>query len=67
MQDLRRINAVTGAISFLVLPVAAFHLTVVAGRIGTDMLVPDTSTSIPLDRLFEEIGRGIGGSFRIGS
>lgn len=35
------IKAVAGVKAFLVLPVAAFHLSVVAWRVGTDELVPD--------------------------
>ena len=38
----QRIKAVTGIKAFLILPVTAFHLAVVAGRVGTDQLVPDT-------------------------
>ena len=38
----QRVKAVAGIKSFLVFPVAAFHLAVVAGRIGTNQLVPDT-------------------------
>ena len=36
------IKAVAGVKAFLVLPVAALHLTVVTGRVGTDEFVPDT-------------------------
>ena len=38
----QRIKAVAGVKAFLVLPVAALHLTVVTGRVGTDEFVPDT-------------------------
>ena len=36
------VKAVAGVKAFLVLPVAALHLAVVARRIGTDELVADT-------------------------
>ena len=36
------IKAVAGVKAFLVLPVAALHLTVVTGRVGADEFVPDT-------------------------
>ena len=36
------IKAVAGVKAFLVLPVATFHLSVVAGRIGTNELVADS-------------------------
>ena len=36
------VKAVAGVKAFLVLPVAALHLAVVAGRVGTDELVADT-------------------------
>ena len=35
----QRVKAMTGVKAFLVLPVAALHLAVVAGRVGTDELV----------------------------
>ena len=41
----QRIKAVTGVKAFLVLPVAALHLAVVAWRVRTDELVPDTQLS----------------------
>ena len=37
----QRIKTVAGIEVFLVLPVAALHLAVVAGRVGADALVPD--------------------------
>ena len=37
----QRIKTVAGIEAFLVLPVAALHLAVVAGRVGADALVPD--------------------------
>ena len=37
---IERVKAVAGVEAFLVLPVAAFYLAVVAGRIGADKLVP---------------------------
>ena len=39
------VKAVTGAKPFLILPVAALHLTIAAGCIGTDKLVPDAQFS----------------------
>ena len=90
--------------AFLVFPVAALHLAVMAGRVGTDELEPDaqrggsslkqggqippavgkaigelgaivsldafhsdSSAGIPLEQLFEEVGRGIGRLLRVGS
>ena len=41
----QRIKAVTEVKAFLVLPVAALHLAVVAWRVRTDELVPDTQLS----------------------
>lgn len=38
----QRVKGVAGIEALLVLPVAALHLTVVAWRVGTDKLVPDT-------------------------
>ena len=38
----QRVKAMTGVKAFLVLPVAALHLAVVAGRVGADQLVPDS-------------------------
>ena len=97
------VKAVAGVKAFLVLPVAALYLAVVARRIGADELVadtqlgsgglkqggqiplavgktvgelkaivcldtfhPDAPAGIPLDQLFQEIGGGIGGLFRVG-
>ena len=36
----QRVKAMTGVKAFLVLPVAALHLAVVAGRVGADEFVP---------------------------
>ena len=41
----QRVKAVAGIESFLVFPVAALHLAVVSGGIGTDKLVSDTQFS----------------------
>ena len=38
-------EGVAGVETFLVFPVAALHFAVVAGRIGTDQLVPDSQLS----------------------
>ena len=38
----QRVKAVTGVKALLVLPMAALHLAVVAGRIGTDKFVANT-------------------------
>ena len=38
----QRAKAVAGIESFLVFPVAALHLAVMAGRVWTDEFVPDT-------------------------
>ena len=99
----QRIKTVAGIEAFLVLPVAALHLAVVARRVGTDELVADpqlggcglkqgrqiplavgeavgelksivsldtfhadTSAGVPLEQLFQEIGGGTGGLFRVG-
>ena len=37
----RRVEAVAGVKTFLVFPVAAFHLAVMAGRVGANELMPD--------------------------
>ena len=37
----RRVEAVAGVKTFLVFPVAALHLAVMAGRVGTDEFMPD--------------------------
>ena len=42
---IKREKAVTGIKALLVLPVAAFHLAIVAGCVGTDELVADTQLS----------------------
>ena len=36
----QRVERVTGVKALLILPVAAFHLAVVPGRIGTDQFMP---------------------------
>ena len=93
-----------GVKAFLILPVAALHLAVMAWGVGADELMPDTKfggsdlkqggqipfavgeavskfktivcldtldpdapTGIPLEQLLQEIGRGIGTLFRVGS
>ena len=98
----QRIKTVAGIEVFLVLPVAALYLAVVAGRVGTDELVVYTElcsgslkqggqvslaagkmvgelkpvvrldalhsyspAGIPLEQLFAEIRRGIGGLLRV--
>ena len=38
----QRVKAVAGVKAFLVLPVAAFYFAIMAGRVGTDELMPDS-------------------------
>ena len=98
------VEAVARVKAFLVLPVAALHLAVMAWRVRTDKFAADTkpgsgglkeggqippavgkaigeleaivsldafhsdsSAGIPLEQLFEEVGRGIGRLLRVGS
>lgn len=42
---IQRIKTVEGIDAFLILPVAAFHFSVVSGCIGTDKFVTDTKPS----------------------